>query len=68
MGAKKYSRMNFEKVESERYNDAMLRHLMDYLKGEVTDLESSKHHLAHLVCCAMFLIERKLKEEEQSNV
>jgi Domain of unknown function (DUF5664) len=67
MGARKYSRMNFEKVESDRYKDAMLRHVLDYLKGQINDPESGKHHLAHLACCALFLIERELKEKELNN-
>lgn len=63
-GAKKYQRMNFEKVESHRYDEAMCRHLMAYLSGEITDPESGKHHLSHLVCCAMFLIEREVVKGE----
>lgn len=63
-GAKKYERLNFEKVESHRYDEAMCRHLMSYLSGETTDPESGKHHLSHLVCCALFLIEREVKKNE----
>ena len=62
-GAKKYSRSNYSKVESERYEAACLRHLMAYLQGEQKDPETGYHHLAHAVCCLMFLVEREVKNE-----
>lgn len=66
-GAQKYARMNFEKIESHRYDEAMVRHLMAYLAGEVNDSESGKQHLSHLVCCALFLIEREVKTNEKTS-
>lgn len=59
-GAKKYSRSNYSKVESERYEAAFFRHVMAYLRGEQLDPETGYHHLAHAVCCLMFLVEREV--------
>lgn len=66
-GAKKYGRENYHKVEKERYEDAMLRHLMSTFTGEHFDPETDEPHLSHLVCSALFLIERILKEKEEQN-
>jgi hypothetical protein len=33
--------------------------------GETLDPESGKHHLAHAMCCAMFLLERDLFTDEE---
>lgn len=61
-GAKKYSPDNWKKVEPQRYDDAMLRHSLAYLSGEKLDQESKSPHLAHLICCALFLLEMQLEE------
>lgn len=57
-GAKKYAVDNWKKVEDAetRYYDAAHRHLAAYWNGEKTDPESKRHHLAHAICCAMFLM------------
>lgn len=56
-GAKKYKRDNWMTVEpAERYTDALERHLYAYLRGERSDPETGLPHLAHLVCCALFLM------------
>lgn len=59
LGARKYAPDNWKKVENERYHDAMLRHVLSYLAGEINDPETSKHHLAHAVCNMLFLIEKE---------
>lgn len=64
LGAKKYARGNYKLIESDRYHKAMLRHIMSYLSGELNDPETGKHHLAHAICCAAFLIEREVKKED----
>lgn len=58
-GAKKYSPDNWKHVvgAKDRYLDAMFRHLLAYNKGELVDPESGESHLAHLMCCALFLLE-----------
>ena len=58
-GAQKYERDNWKKVpdSKRRYFDALQRHLWAYKQGEILDQESGKHHLAHAMCCLMFLYE-----------
>jgi hypothetical protein len=58
-GAQKYERDNWKRVpdSKRRYYDALQRHLWAWKKGEILDPESGKHHLAHAMCCLMFLYE-----------
>ena len=58
-GAQKYERDNWKRVpdSKRRYYDALQRHLWAWKKGEIIDPESGKHHLAHAMCCLMFLYE-----------
>lgn len=57
-GANKYSPDNWKKVpEMEvRYYDAAMRHIDSYWQGEYLDEESGQPHLAHAVCCLLFLM------------
>lgn len=57
-GAKKYSENNWMKVPNApvRYFDAAHRHLDAYWKGEKADAESGEPHLAHAICCLLFLL------------
>ena len=48
---------NWRQVEPQRYQDALYRHWLSYLKGEKCDPESGLPHLWHLACNAAFLIE-----------
>lgn len=61
-GAIKYNEDNWKYVENgrNRYLDALLRHCEAYKKGEIYDPESGFHHLAHAICCAMFISEAEL--------
>ena len=43
-----------------RYFDALQRHLWAWKEGEQIDPESNKHHLAHAMCCLMFLYEHDI--------
>ena len=58
-GAQKYERDNWKKVpdSKRRYFDALQRHMWAWKNGETLDPESGKHHLAHAMCCLMFLYE-----------
>lgn len=58
-GAQKYAPDNWRHVPDarRRYFAALLRHLVAWWLGEQRDPESGRHHLAHAVCCAMFLME-----------
>ena len=61
-GAQKYERDNWKKVpdSKRRYFDAMERHIWAYKRGEQMDPESGIHHLAHAMCCLMFLYEHDI--------
>ena len=57
-GAIKYEPDNWRYVDNARtrYFDAAQRHILAWWQGEQTDSESGKHHLAHAVCCLVFLM------------
>ena len=66
-GAKKYSENSWQTVEPERYKDALMRHLMEYLKAPHSiDDESGLPHLWHLTTNAAFLI--YFNEQEETDV
>jgi hypothetical protein len=58
-GAKKYERDNWKRVPDghQRYMDAMMRHLFAYMSGEMDDPETGESHMAHLMCCAAFILD-----------
>ena len=60
-GAEKYSRDNWKEVPNaeNRYYSAMMRHVVSFRRGEYLDPESGLPHLAHAICCLLFLLERK---------
>jgi len=57
-GAQKYAPDNWKKVPDlrTRYFNASIRHIRAWHAGEKLDPESGKHHLAHAVCCLLFLL------------
>lgn len=57
-GAKKYAPDNWKKVPDarRRYIDAGFRHFIAYASGEKLDPETGKSHLAHAMCCMLFLL------------
>ena len=56
-GAKKYSAWNWAKgINTSRLIGAALRHIFAYAKGEDRDPETGLHHIAHAMCCCMFII------------
>ena len=64
-GAKKYKPNNWQKVEVERYNAALMRHFTAHMKGEDYDEESGLLHLSHLCCNAVFLLWKKIHEDDE---
>lgn len=58
-GAEKYSRDNWKRVPAakQRYMDAMMRHAFQFMTGEEVDPETGESHLAHLICCASFILD-----------
>lgn len=62
-GAKKYKADdNWKQVEPQRYRDALYRHWLAYLEGEVDDSESGLPHLWHIATNVAFLIEMEGKK------
>lgn len=56
-GAIKYGRNNWQKgMRWTRLLGGALRHLFAWGKGEDTDPETGRSHLAHAACCVLFLI------------
>lgn len=57
-GSKKYADNNWQKVPGAktRYYDAAMRHLDAWLNGDLKDAETGLPHLAHAICCLMFLM------------
>lgn len=57
-GAKKYEDHNWRKgIQWSRIIAAAMRHLTSFNSGENTDPETGISHIAHLGCCAMFLLD-----------
>ena len=56
MGAKKYERNNWQKVEPRRYFRALIKHISEWQSGEVLDPETQESHLAHAMCNLYFLM------------
>ena len=65
-GAKKYSPNNWMHVPSPevRYYDAAMRHLEARKMGWYNDPESRLPHLAHAVCCLLFLLWFDIKKRK----
>lgn len=65
-GAKKYSPDNWKKVPNarQRYIDAGFRHFAAYAGGEKNDSETGMSHLAHAMCCMLFLLSFDLGEDK----
>ena len=57
VGARKYAPDNWKKVPDgkRRYLAALGRHINAYRRGEIFDKDDGLHHMAHAICCAMFL-------------
>ena len=60
-GATKYAPDNWRYVPEakRRYFDAAQRHIWAWKAGEENDSETGASHLAHAICCLMFLLETK---------
>ena len=56
-GAKKYEAHNWRRgISKSRLLGAALRHLFAYMGGQDNDPESGLSHVAHAMCCCMFLL------------
>ncbi len=67
-GAEKYEPDNWRRVPdpNRRYFDAAQRHLWAYKEGEKIDPESGVNHLAHALCCIMFMLD--LDEQNSTEI
>jgi hypothetical protein len=66
-GAKKYERESWVRVPDakRRYLAAAYRHMFQYFwKRELNDNESDLHHLAHAVCCLLFVTSIDINGQE----
>jgi len=63
-GARKYSADNWQKVDKEKYKEALWRHWVAYNQGEKKDPETGLSHLAHLLCDGLFLLWFDLQEDK----
>lgn len=66
-GANKYAPENWKKVADleNRYTSAALRHIFADMAGEVQDEETGLDHLAHAVCCLLFILEDRIDGQDQ---
>jgi len=57
-GAKKYADNNWQLVENstERYYAALMRHIVEWRKGDPVDRDSELNHLSHALCNLIFLL------------
>lgn len=64
-GCRKYhDPENWRQVEPQRYRDALYRHWLAYLRGELLDPESGLPHLWHMVTNGAFLIEMEANPDD----
>ena len=65
-GAKKYNDDNWRLVPDaqKRYHAALHRHLNAYYQGNKLDDETGLSHLAHALCCLLFLLEFEVQNED----
>lgn len=68
-GSKKYAKDNWMKVDNpkERYYNAAQRHITQWWEGEKFDKETGENHLAHAICCLMFMLWFDNKEDKEVN-
>lgn len=66
-GANKYERDNWRRVKNadQRYIAAALRHISAYQRGEELDQETLMPHVAHAVCCLLFILGKKDHEQDE---
>lgn len=67
-GAKKYSPNNwkgFTKEQQDEILGSLLRHILEYQKGNKLDSESGLHHLAHAACNISFILYFESEENKE---
>lgn len=68
-GSKKYAKDNWMKVDNpkERYYNAAQRHINQWWESEKNDSETGENHLAHAICCLMFMLWFDNQEDKEVN-
>ena len=66
-GAKKYAPDNWKYVDQaeERYWNAAMRHIVAYKLESPNDSETGLSHLAHAVCCLLYIQQLDKENNEQ---
>jgi hypothetical protein len=71
-GARKYADHNWRKgTKWGRYIGAALRHTFAWMTGESNDPETGLNHLAHAICCLMFVLtyeKTKVGEDDRAGI
>ncbi len=63
-GANKYAAHNWRGgIAFSRLIAALLRHVFAFIRGEDRDPESGLPHIAHAMCCCMFLLGLRARSE-----
>lgn len=68
-GANKYGEDDWKYFVSthnnyKRYLSACFRHIVEWKLGEKNDKETKKHHLAHAICCLLFIFWNDTRREK----
>ena len=68
-GAKEYGDYNWQELPKfkKRFFSAMLRHTSKYKRGIKKDEETGRSHLAHVICCALFLMWKENKKSKKKS-
>jgi len=68
-GADKYGKHNWKELDeaNDRYYAALLRHVVEWRKGNTIDTDSGLSHLAHAMCNLVFLSWFEKNKSETSN-
>lgn len=68
-GCDKYDAHNWRKgISWQRLVNALLRHALAYNNGEMYDPETGISHMAHIRCCAGFLLEYEATHPELNDL
>ena len=68
-GSEKYEDNNWKHIEHKypRYWNAAMRHMTQYVTEGQNDDETGLNHLAHAICCMLFLLWEDMKYEKIEN-
>ena len=69
-GANKYTDRGWHEVDNgiERYSNALLRHYLNFKRGEMDDKESNLPHLAHLAWNALAILQLYMEKKKSTTL